>query len=103
VVGAVFDFRNDLLQGAGKLSIVNVNGNSEPERMTAFVEAVSGKHEDGKEGKDAKKGRGRPLTDAAAASAIADEIAKLRHTSPVPEAAKPEVKAPEHAVIAGER
>jgi carbonic anhydrase len=106
VVGAVFDFRNDLLQGAGKLSIVNVNGNSEPERMTAFVEAVSGKHEDGKEGKDAKDGkktRGRPLTDAAAASAIADEIAKLRHSAPVPESAKPELKAPEHAVIAGER
>lgn len=106
VVGAVFDFRNDLLQGAGKLSIVNVNGNSEPERMTAFVQAVSGKHEEGKEGKDAKDGKkthGRPLTDVAAATAIAEEIAKLRHSGPAPESAKPEVKAPEHAVIAGER
>ena len=106
VVGAVYDFRNDLLQGAGKLAIVNVNGNSEPERMTAFVEAVSGKKEDGKEGKDGKeKKHGRPLSDAAAAAAIADEIAKLRHSAAAPEAeaAKPEVKPPVHAVIAGER
>ncbi|HYQ14771.1 MAG TPA: carbonic anhydrase, partial [Polyangiaceae bacterium] len=79
VVGAVFDFRNDLQQGAGKLSIVNVNGNSEPERMVAFVDAISGKKEDGKEGKDKKRGKGAPrMDDAAAASAIAEEIAKLR-------------------------
>lgn len=41
VVGAVYDFRNDLGHGAGKLTIVDVNGNDEPERMKAFVEAVS--------------------------------------------------------------
>ena len=40
VVGAVFDFRNDLGQGPGKFVIVNVNGNSEPERMEAFMAAV---------------------------------------------------------------
>ncbi len=93
VVGAVYDFRNDLLQGAGKLSIVNVNGNSEPERMTAFVDAVSGKHDD-KESKDAKdKKHGKPVAkfdDAAAAAAIADQISKLHHSG------GPEVEA--HAV-----
>jgi carbonic anhydrase len=87
VVGAVYDFRNDLLQGAGKLSIVNVNGNSEPERMTAFVDAVSGKKDDkdAKDGKDKRHpglkpaaGPGAKLDDAAAAAAIADQIAKLR-------------------------
>jgi carbonic anhydrase len=108
VVGAVYDFRNDLLQGAGKLSIVNVNGNSEPERMTAFVDAVSGKKEDPKEskdGKDKKRGKGASrMDDAAAAAAIADEIAKLRHSAVVEgETPKPELKAPIHAVIAGER
>src|SRR5882724_4418304 len=77
VVGAVYDFRNDLLQGAGKLSIVNVNGNSEPERMTAFVDAISGKKDDkdGKDAKDkkhavAKSGPAAKLDDAAAAAAI---------------------------------
>jgi len=40
VVGAVYDFRNDLGQGAGKLTIVDVNGNDEPERMKAFVTAI---------------------------------------------------------------
>jgi carbonic anhydrase len=40
VVGAVYDFRDDLGAGAGKLSIVDVNGNAEPERMRAFLEAV---------------------------------------------------------------
>jgi carbonic anhydrase len=81
VVGAVYDFRNDLLQGAGKLSIVNVNGNSEPERMTAFVEAIAGKKDDAKAGKD--KAHGKPVAkmdDAAAAAAIADQIAKLRRS-----------------------
>lgn len=89
VVGAVYDFRNDLLQGAGKLTIVNVNGNSEPERMSAFVEAVGGK-KDEKESKDPKdKKHGKPaakLDDATAAAEIADQIAKLHHSGAQPEA-----------------
>lgn len=82
VVGAVYDFRNDLLQGAGKLAIVNVNGNSEPERMSAFVEAVSGKHEE-RDAKDPKR-HGKPaakLDDAGAAAEIAEQIAKLHHSA----------------------
>ncbi len=79
VVGAVYDFRNDLRQGAGKLVIVNVNGNSEPERMTAFVNAVSNSKDDkgGHEGKD-KKRKEAKLDDAAAAEEIAEQLAKLR-------------------------
>ncbi|MDF3067499.1 MAG: carbonic anhydrase [Polyangiaceae bacterium] len=78
VVGAVYDFRNDLQQGAGKLSIVNVNGNSEPERMTAFVEAITGKSGEPREGKDRKRaGKGGKLDDAAAAAQIAAQIAKF--------------------------
>jgi carbonic anhydrase len=42
IVGAVYDFRNDLGKGAGKLVIVNVNGNNEGPRIDAFVAAVSG-------------------------------------------------------------
>lgn len=75
VVGAVYDFRNDLLQGAGKLSIVDVNGNGEPERMAAFVEAVTGKKE------EREKKHGKSLTkldDASAAAAVAEQIAKFR-------------------------
>jgi carbonic anhydrase len=83
VVGAVYDFRNDLLQGAGKLAIVNVNGNSEPERMTAFVDAISGK-KDEKEPKDAKRrGKAARFDDAAAAAEIADQISKLHHSGTV--------------------
>jgi carbonic anhydrase len=89
VVGVVYDFRNDLLQGAGKLTVVNVNGNSQPERMTAFVEAIGGKKDD-KEPKDPKdKRRGKPtarLDDAAAAAEIADQIAKIRHSGAQPDA-----------------
>ena len=40
VVGAVYDFRNDLGKGSGKITIVDVNGNGEPARMEAFVEAI---------------------------------------------------------------
>jgi carbonic anhydrase len=40
IVGAVYDLRNDLEQGSGKLVIVNVNGIREPERLSAFEQAV---------------------------------------------------------------
>jgi carbonic anhydrase len=40
IVGAIYDFRNELGRGAGKISIVNVNGNEEPSRMQAFIDAV---------------------------------------------------------------
>jgi carbonic anhydrase len=103
VVGAVYDFRNDLMQGAGKLTIVNVNGNSEAERMSAFVNAVSGKKEaDGKDPK--KRGKGGKLDDAAAAAAIAEQIAKLgrhsaaaAHGESAPDAHAPTPAKPERA------
>lgn len=41
VVGAVFDFRDDLGQGPGKFIVVDVNGNGEAERMEAFVAAIN--------------------------------------------------------------
>ena len=41
VVGAVFDFRDDLGQGPGKFVIVDVNGNGESERMEAFMAAIN--------------------------------------------------------------
>ena len=81
VVGAVYDFRNDLMQGAGKLSIVNVNGNSEPERMTAFVEAIAGKSGEPKDSRDKKRAKNGKLDNTAAAAAIAEEIERLGRKS----------------------
>lgn len=40
VIGAVYDFRNDMRGGAGKLHVVNVNSNTEPERLKAFSTAL---------------------------------------------------------------
>jgi carbonic anhydrase len=40
VIGAVYDFRNELGKGPGKLSIINVNGVTEAPRLKAFQEAV---------------------------------------------------------------
>lgn len=40
VVGGVYDFRNDMGKGFGRLNIVNVNGNSNPERLKAFIQAL---------------------------------------------------------------
>lgn len=40
VIGAVLDHQDELGKGAGRISIVNVNGNSEPKRLKAFVDAV---------------------------------------------------------------
>ena len=41
VVGAVYDFRNDMGKGFGRLNIVNVNGNSQPDRLKAFTMALT--------------------------------------------------------------
>jgi carbonic anhydrase len=102
VVGAVYDFRNDLLQGAGKLTIVNVNGNSEPGRMTAFVEAIAGKKEERPSAeKDKKHGKASgKLDDASAAAEIAKQIARLSRNSVKAEAvavAPPKGEALDHS------
>lgn len=94
VVGAVYDFRNDLGQGAGKLVVVNVNGNADPERMVSFVEAVNGHPnardaKDGKEPKDAKgskepkekAGKAEHAEAPMATKDIAAELSKIRGIS----------------------
>jgi carbonic anhydrase len=40
VVGAVYDFRNDMRQGFGKLNIVDVNGHGGAAQITAFLRAI---------------------------------------------------------------
>jgi len=91
IVGAVYDFRDDLGQGAGKLVVVNVNGNADPERMLSFVEAVNGRlgtHEakdlkatkGSKEPKDAKEKPGK-AEHAEAPKDVAAELAKIRGIS----------------------
>jgi carbonic anhydrase len=42
VVGAVYDFRNDLGKGYGRLQVINVNTNTDPSRIEAFLKAVQG-------------------------------------------------------------
>lgn len=91
VVGAVYDFRNDLGLGAGKLVIVNVNGNADPERMDSFVEAVNGRSRtsevkgarDARAAKDAKakSGKAEPNAAASAPKDIAGELAQIRGIS----------------------
>ncbi len=40
VVGAVYDFRNELGKGFGKLQLINVNTNTDPTRVESFLKAV---------------------------------------------------------------
>jgi carbonic anhydrase len=40
IVGAVYDFRNDLGKGAGRLAVIDVNGIQDPARLKSFVEAI---------------------------------------------------------------
>jgi carbonic anhydrase len=40
VIGAVYDFRNELGKGYGRLQIINVNTNTEQSRIDAFLKAV---------------------------------------------------------------
>lgn len=39
IVGAVYDFADDMKQGAGKLNIININGNTDPAKMNAILSA----------------------------------------------------------------
>jgi carbonic anhydrase len=43
IVGGVLDLRNDIGLGAGRIVVVDVNGNQDQKRIGAFIEAVTGK------------------------------------------------------------
>lgn len=40
IIGAVYDLRNDLGRGAGKLLVIDVNGNRDEARLKAFTDAI---------------------------------------------------------------
>ena len=40
IIGAIYDFRNDLGQGYGRLAVIDVNGVDDPARLKSFVEAI---------------------------------------------------------------
>lgn len=96
VVGAVYDFRNDLGQGAGKLLIINVNGNADPERMISFAEAVNGRAKDTKGSKE-KKLKGAHAEASSAVEAIAKAPASASSASATRPGPLPEHGAAEHA------
>lgn len=83
VIGAVYDFRNDMAQGPGKISIVNVNGNEEPQRMRAFVDAVEAQPSS-KPGSKPSAGRGVDAASVRIEQALLDTLkdaARLEPTS----------------------
>lgn len=43
IAGAVYDFANDMKQGAGNLSIVNINGETDPAKMPGAQTGAGGK------------------------------------------------------------
>jgi carbonic anhydrase len=56
VMGAVYDFRNEMKQGQGKLNVVNVNGETDPAKIAKL---------DLMQGLDAPRSQGRPSRHAA--------------------------------------
>jgi carbonic anhydrase len=77
VVGAVYDFRNDMGKGFGRLNIVNVNGNSNAERLKAFAQAL-------------EHGGGVPLNPVPQRPLpVPPDTAPARETAPAPKAAAP--------------
>jgi len=75
VVGAVYDFRNDLGHGSGKITVIDVNGNGEAPRMDAFVEAIESEGSPGARKKDkAGKKRETGLSSDAAELALTPEL-----------------------------
>jgi carbonic anhydrase len=49
VVGAVYDFADDMKQGAGKLNIININGETDPAKLHNLPAAPAAKAEHGHE------------------------------------------------------
>jgi carbonic anhydrase len=86
VVGAVLDFRNDMGNGAGRIVLVNVNGNREPARIDAFIDAVTGRPPDTRRGADdgkaPAKGSAEELVQALSALRPAGERPKNAPRSP---------------------
>src|SRR6185436_15794493 len=78
VVGAVYDLRNDLGQGAGKLVIVNVNGTADGERLSSFREAVRAGRE-GKVGASEKGEKGKRGAEREVARFTGDPVSELSH------------------------
>ncbi len=48
IVGAVFDFADDMKEGAGKLNIINVNGETDPDKLSD-INALTAKADAGNE------------------------------------------------------
>jgi carbonic anhydrase len=89
VIGAVYDLKNDLGKGFGRLHLVDINTNVEPARIDAFVRAIQS-------ASLAKKAEAAPgkLTGAEALGSISDARvrATLERAAVVP--ARPEPKKP---------
>ena len=71
VVGAVYDFRNDLKRGAGKFSIIDVNGVKDAAKMLSFERLVLGLPP------DAKPASGKPAPPPSPSSVRSQELQNL--------------------------
>lgn len=81
VVGAIYDFRNDLGQGYGKLVVINVNGNTDPKRIEPFLAAIAsrGKGHDADHEDDVADDTDRAI---AAIEALADAEGRKERATP---------------------
>lgn len=84
VVGAVYDFRNDMGFGLGKLVAVNVNGNTDVKRIAAFNRAIGGVELRKAEAKEPVPGAERAGASHAKPLAEADEKAASRPSKEAP-------------------
>lgn len=110
IVGAVYDFRNDMKQGPGKLTIINVNGVTDQAKLKAFTKSVGGtvveeEPAPGKGGKDAPAlsslselrqalAHIPARVPSEAASDMNEAAIAVSHTMPAP--SRPAPKAPAH-------
>jgi hypothetical protein len=45
IVGAVYDFADDMKQGAGNLNIININGETDPAKLSNISLPAAESHE----------------------------------------------------------
>lgn len=90
IVGAIYDLRNELGKGAGKLTVINVNGNRDEARLKAFMDAIMttprGKSASGGDPKDNPLERlARALSESADLSADEEEGEEEEEPEAAPE------------------
>ncbi|MET0387206.1 MAG: carbonic anhydrase [Polyangiales bacterium] len=100
IVGAVHDLRNDLGKGAGRLSVINVNGIQDEARLKAFGDAIMAAPNPRAKQENPLDRLARVLAESAAVSVHDEDEDEEEEEEPTPKPAPPPAAAPKKPAAA---